>query len=102
MLKVRNHEVRAAVLDRVGFKNTSGTLFGRWETPFLYVVYSYGEHFPMFLYDHTPGIQAWAYNTDKYSVTTSRHFSHAHPQCDAVGADTETLKKYILTAGREV
>ena len=102
MLKLRNSDVRRAVQERVEFKNTNGTLFGRWETPFLYVVYSYGEHFPLFLWegDFTGG--AWAINTDKYSVTTSRHFSQAHPQCETVGSDTETLKKYILTAGREV
>ena len=102
MLKLRNSDVRRAVQERVEFKNTNGTLFGKWETPFLYVVYSYGEHFPLFLWegDFTGG--AWAINTDKYSVTTSRHFSQAHPQCVTVGSDTATLKAYILTAGREV
>ena len=102
MLKLRNSDVRRAVQERVEFKNTNGTLFSKWVTPFLYVVYSYGEHFPMFLYDGTPGRRGWAINTDKYSVTTSRHFSQAHPQCETVGSDTATLRKYILTAGREV
>ena len=102
MLKLRNSDVRRAVQERVEFKNNNGTLFGKWVTPFLYVVYSYGEHWPLFMWEGNFTGGAWAYNTDKYSVTTSRHFNQAHPQCDAVGADTDTLKAYILTAGREV
>ena len=102
MLKLANRDVRDAVREREAFKNTNGTLFGKWETNTLDVGYSYGEHFPLFLWegDFTGG--AWAINTDKYSVTTSRHFSQAHPQCETVGSDTATLRKYILTAGREV
>lgn len=102
MPKLKNSNVRHAVKTRQQFTNTNGTLFGRWETPFLYVVYSYGEHFPMFLYDNTPERRGWAINTDKRSATTSKHFSQAHPQCETVASDTVTLKKYILTAGREV
>lgn len=102
MLKLANRDVRDAVREREAFKNTNGTLFGKWETPFLYVVYSYGEHFPLFLWegDFTGG--AWAINTDKYSVTTSRHFSQAHPQCETVGSDTETLREYIRKVKAEV
>ena len=102
MLKLSNSNVRNAVQNRVEFKNTNDTLFGKWETPFLYVVYSYGEHFPMFLYDGTFGRQGWAINTDKYSVTTSRHFSQAHPQCVTVGSDTQEMKAYIRKAKAEV
>ena len=101
MLKLSNSNVRRAVQERVEFKNTNGTLFGKWETPFLYVVYSYGEHFPLYLYDARPGVQAWAVNTDRYSVTTSRHKNAANPQCALVGSDTLTLIAYILNEGRE-
>jgi len=101
MLKLSNSNVRNAVQNRVEFKNTNGTLFGRWETPFLYVVYSYGEHFPMFLCDGRHG-SSWAINTDKYSVTTSKHFTQAHPQCETVGSDTQELKEYIRKCKSEV
>jgi len=100
MLKLSNSNVRRAVQNRVEFKNTNGTLFGKWETPFLYVVYSYGEHFPMFLYDCA--WYAWAINTDKYSVTTSRHFTYANPECENVGSTTQELKEYIRKCKSEV
>jgi len=95
MLKLSNSNVRHAVQNRVEFKNTNGTLFGRWETRFLYVVYSYGEHFPLFLNDCSYGESAWAVNTDKYSVTTSKHFSLAHPQCETVGSNTFEMCELI-------
>ena len=95
MLKLANRDVRGAVQNRQEFKNTNGTLFGRWETRFLYVVYSYGEHFPLFLNDCSYGESAWAVNTDKYSVTTSKHFSQAHPQCETVGSNTFEMRELI-------
>ena len=100
MLKLANSNVRSAVQRRQEFKNTNGTLFGRWETRFLYVVYSYGEHFPLFLNDCSYGESAWAVNTDKYSVTTSRHFSQAHPRYETVASNTEEMKAYIRKASK--
>lgn len=102
MLKLANRDVRGAVQNRQEFKNTNGTLFGRWETRFLYVVYSYGEHFPLFLNDCSYGESAWAVNTDKYSVTTSRHFTYANPECENVGSTTQELKEYIRKCKSEV
>lgn len=43
----------------------------------LYVVFSYGEHFPLFIYHY--GTDTWFENEDRYSVTTSKHRSQAHP-----------------------
>lgn len=102
MLKLSNSNVRNAVQNCVEFKNTNGTLFGKWETPFLYVVYSYGEHFPLFLNHCSYGANAWAVNTDKYSVTTSKHKTVANPQCEMVGSDTQEMKAYIRKAKAEV
>jgi hypothetical protein len=99
MLKLPNSNVRNAVQRRLEFKNTNGTLFGRWETPNLYVVYSYGEHFPLFLCDGMLNM-AWAMNTDKYSVTTSKHFSQAHPRYETVASNTEEMKAYIRKASK--
>jgi|TARA_R110002153_G_scaffold245393_1_gene400930 hypothetical protein len=44
----------------------------------LYVVYSYGHHFPMYAYDYR--LKVWIGNEDKFSVSTSRHQSHARPR----------------------
>lgn len=43
------------------------------DTDKFYIVYSYGVHFPVAAYDYTEKL--WYLNTDKYSVTTSRHQS---------------------------
>ena len=41
----------------------------------LYIVYSYGEHYPMFLFR-----KGWWYeNSDGYSRSTGRHHSNARP-----------------------
>tara|TARA_R110002012_G_scaffold44746_1_gene119529 strand:+ start:56 stop:418 length:363 start_codon:yes stop_codon:yes gene_type:complete len=43
----------------------------------LYVVYSYGYHFPMYIYDRQAGI--WVGNEDRYSMSTSKHQSQCRP-----------------------
>jgi len=43
----------------------------------LYVVYSYGYHFPMYIYDRQAGI--WIGSNDSYSSSTSRHQSQCRP-----------------------
>jgi hypothetical protein len=43
----------------------------------LYVVYSYGHHFPMYVYDYTT--RQWYANSDKYSQTTSKHQTQCRP-----------------------
>jgi|SRR6187399_931186 len=42
-----------------------------------YVVYSYGSHFPMYVYDSTTG--RWYGNSERYSPSTSRHQSSCRP-----------------------
>ena len=60
----------------------------------LYTVYSYGFHFPMYVYDDTT--QEWYANSDKYSLTTSTHQSQCRPSDEiAREFDTEDLKKLI-------
>ena len=43
----------------------------------LYVVYSYGYHFPMYIYDRQAGI--WIGSNDEHSPTTSKHQSQCRP-----------------------
>lgn len=43
-----------------------------------YVVYSYGEHFPIYLYKNN----CWYFNTTKYSPTTQRHQQYAKPNIE--------------------
>jgi len=60
----------------------------------LYVVYSYGYHFPMYLYDKSVGV--WFGNSDKYSNSTSKHQLYARPT-EPINQwlSTSEMKKYI-------
>jgi len=59
----------------------------------LYIVYSYGYHFPMYIYDRQAGI--WIGNQDSYSVSTSRQQSQCRPsepiEC---WLNTDEMKEY--------
>ena len=59
----------------------------------LYIVYSYGEHYPMFLYR-----KGWWYeNSDGYSKSTGRHHSNAKPYYsrNIKSLTTEDMKNII-------
>ena len=85
--------------NREEFKGSN--LFGEWDgasdyfdisdtyTP--YVVYSYGRHFPIYLYLN--GV--WYENTDKYSVSTSKHQTQARPEASTVKVDTRAIMDII-------
>ena len=61
----------------------------------LYVVYSYGYHFPMYIYDRQAGI--WIGSKDGYSPTTSKHQSQCRPseEIHCWLDTTEQMKDYI-------
>lgn len=60
----------------------------------LYVVYSYGLHFPM--YACIGG--SWYGNSDRYSSTTSKHQSCSRPRVSMTWVDTDSLKRLIREA----
>ena len=63
----------------------------------VYAVFSYGSHFPMYVYKSG----RWYRNTDKYSVSTSRHQSQICPLgVKFVERDTEQLKRLIKIDGK--
>ena len=103
--KVRSHDdgVRLARY-RDEFEHSS--VEGKWKTIWkhtgvgdfeelcrVYVIYSYGSHFPMYVYDETS--QEWLGNTDKYSRTTSSHQSKYRPSEVAKWFDTATLRDIV-------
>lgn len=92
-IRTTNRNARNYVANGVPFQNSNGQLFGRWETPSLYVVYSYGEHWPLFAWDEQA--KEWLENYDKYSVTTSRHRTCAHPLTDT-NQMSRTILKHII------
>lgn len=104
--KVRSHDeaVRLARY-RDEFEYTSTE--GKWRTIWtqnqqtrdfeelcrVYVIYSYGSHFPMYVYDELS--QQWLGNSDKYSRTTSTHQSKYRPSEVAKWFDTTTLRDIV-------
>ena len=57
----------------------------------LYVIYSYGYHFPMYVkYKNT-----WYENSDKYSVTTSKQQNQSRPSYKTKLKTTQQLKDII-------
>lgn len=56
----------------------------------MYIVYSYGYHFPLFV---CKGGQ-WYFNKDKYSVTTSKHKNQLRPNVENfIELTTQELKE---------
>ena len=56
----------------------------------VYVVYSYGYHYPMLVYDGQ-----WYENEDRYSATTERHKSVLRPVADTIKVSTARMKQLL-------
>jgi hypothetical protein len=87
-MKIANRDAREYVLQRKPFDGSNlyarqRTLVTSDDTVTWYTVYSYGEHYPMFI--HING--HWFENDDGYSRTTSKHRSQCYPH----GSDTFPL-----------
>tara|TARA_R110002110_G_C13154408_1_gene691092 strand:- start:40 stop:618 length:579 start_codon:yes stop_codon:yes gene_type:complete len=91
MPRISNREVKEYVNKREQFVTNNGTITSAISATGMYVVYSYGRHFPLYAYDEEKN--QWYGNSDKYSQTTSCHQSHARPDGDIQWTDTETLRK---------
>ena len=93
---VLNTKVRPYVQHKLDFENSGGSFFGSYShSKRQYAVYSYGPHWPLFIYSNVTG--RWYENTDRYGTTTSKHHSQAHPHCDTIGlccADMKLLDQH--------
>lgn len=83
-MKISNIRARGFVQDRLPFKANNLFAVNKGNK---YIVYSYGTHFPLFLFSN--GI--WYENQDKYSVTTSKQKTQSHPLCNTQKVSTEWL-----------
>jgi len=91
MTRIANKEAKAYVNRREVFETTNKTMYALQKPEGRYAVYSYGSHFPMYVYDAVAG--QWFGNADKYSVTTSRHQSQARPDVDDImWLDTDQMR----------
>ena len=75
----------------------SGDDSGLHEHKKIYVVYSYGSHFPMYIYDGQEG--KWIGNKDKYSSSTTRHQSLLRPSSVGIWLDTKEMQGVINNYG---
>ena len=97
MDKISNKQLEEYTKDLTEFVNHTDTVFAR-STDELYVVYSYGEHFPMYIYDHQS--EMWFGNSDRYSPTTTRHQTLAQPQDEMINrVTTQDLLDIIHCGG---
>lgn len=80
MARINNNQARRLVQKCEPFRNNNGTMYGTPKSAYgdkWYVVYSYGDHWPMYIKDMVA--DHWYANKDKASRTTSRHASQACP-----------------------
>lgn len=90
-------ECRQYVDRRVPFHTTNKQLFGYWCTSGVYAVFSYGQHWPLFVYE--PKTTSWFANEDKYGTTTSKHYGKAHPFATPTTKLSCTAMKKLVAVG---
>jgi hypothetical protein len=73
MVKTSNKGAKYYVAERIDFKGNN--TFGKNINPNLYVVYSYGTHWILYLYDG----ENWFECNEKTSSTTSKHSTQLKP-----------------------
>jgi hypothetical protein len=90
-------EVEGRRIFKVANRNTSnGSVYSEAREN-LYIVYSYGYHFPMWVYDYSIG--KWIGNEDKYSVTTSKQQGKTRPNNVSYWLNTDSLRHLIGKGG---
>lgn len=76
----------------------SGDDQGNHEHRKVYVVYSYGSHFPMYIYDDQE--DKWIGNKDKYSQSTTRHQSLLRPSEGVeIWLNTDEMRSVVSSCG---
>lgn len=76
-MKLTNRQCSKYARNHQPFKNSNGTMFGEWINDIYYVVYSYGYHWPLTVYDARNGM--YYVNASRYGVTTSKHAGLVNP-----------------------
>lgn len=92
-IRTTNKAARSYVQNQTPFQGSN--VFGEFMND-MYTVYSYGEHFPLFIYDKQHN--QWLENDDSYSRTTARHKSQLRPTQNTIKCTTEQMQA-IIRAG---
>ena len=90
MKHIANSNCRLCVQKLEPFMGSN--LWGEWRNRTTdnerYIVFSWGDHFPMFIY--TNG--CWFENEDKFSRSTTKHQTQAHPRRPTILLSTYWMK----------
>lgn len=89
MSKICNADAADYARRKAQFCNTNDTLFGTWSYTNVYTVFSYGMHYPMYIWC----ADQWYENEDGYSRTTSKHKTQARPTNNTIRKPTEWMVK---------
>jgi hypothetical protein len=85
---------RSYVERMVPFHTSNKQLFGYWTPSGVYACFSYGQHWPLFIFE--PKTARWYANEEKYGTTTSKHFSKAYPlTSEPVNLSCTAMKKLV-------
>lgn len=102
--RVNNKDMGRMATYRDEFINTNNTCYGEWASHIfatnLYIVYSYGRHFPIYIWDDEA--LCWYGNSSKYSNTTTRHQNNARPtpqHGDIIWVETDRMLDIINSGG---
>jgi hypothetical protein len=96
MSRISNVDARRYITNRKPFKTNSGAVHCK-TTDDLYVVYSYGDHYPMWVYDCISG--QWFGNSDQSSKTTQKQKSQTRPSVDDITMVTTDYLQAMILAG---
>jgi len=88
MTKTSNKNARELTQARKPFKGSH--TFAEWQGT-MYAVYSYGYHFPLFVFDSIG--KKWFENADGYSRSTARHRSQLRPTTETEKVPTAALQR---------
>lgn len=96
MSGIPNRSVRAKVQAMEHFVNTTSSIWGEWVED-RYCVFSYRHTWPIFVAERNDdGTFKWYENVDKYSITTSRHVTYAHPHVDTMPMTVGAMRSLVV------
>jgi hypothetical protein len=99
MKRISNNRVGYHIQTRSEFQTHTGSMYGQKLGDNGFVVYSYGPHWPLALWNG----RFWLLNTERSSVTTNRHNTITRLACpDWVGCPKIELEHAIKRMYREV
>lgn len=89
--RVANNRIDLHVSSRRAFSNAKHSCYAMWTNDYTYAVYSYGEHFPMYVWSELSG--TWYGNSDRFSITTTNHQRCARPSGQIEWRGTDRMQE---------